>query len=949
MPRLRRRAAPAPTLSDDREDYSKPTLLAKEQRNQASVLTESMARSETRVVNILRVTVLLVLMSTAVLVSAVVYRYTRNEEHQNFVASYDQSALQVIDSFHEVVQRNMAAIASLSTSITSYAKDTNVTFPFVTVPDFELRGSDQRVSSSSHLIYYSPLVTNENRDKWEEYALQNRFLANSYERDAYFRTQQDIEYGFDSTVGQQEQYRATPPPNSNTNSNTNDTDTEKSGNKDDGRSLQGGATGFSMLDDGTNYHPKIWSPATRPLGDMADGSGPFLPVWQQSPVNAGIQGYLNLDSNTIRLVTPGLIKTMTEGKKALLNHAVVQPPNRRVYMDHILSLSQYRHDNLDGAIHTLITYPVFDSFEGNRTVVGILNTDIFWESLFSHLLSPAVNGIICVVENSLNQTFSFRLDGANATFLGMEDKRDPKYNDMAVNTNVNSQLDKRAGPKNSAYMTVRLSDTIQYSITVTPTQDTEDPFLTSQPIVYTIITVVVFMFAALVFLLYSTLVEHRQGVMTRKVVENVKRAAQTERELNEFLSHEIRNPLAAALSASTFVSTAVNESEPLKEADTLKSTREDMEVVMSSLTFINDFLRSMLDIYRVSGKKITVAMAPTDILQDILEPVSCILYKRLASYEVIVECPPNTIVMTDSIRLKQVILNLVRNASKFVERGFLRMRATVGSDNQVRIYIEDSGPGISAQKRLELFAKYQESLDSLSQGTGIGLNLSKKLMEIMKGDLYLDDTYDSGVEGCPGACFVVDLKTTVVELELELDVEKALGPGCKTIASRKKTEDGSTEGSEITDVPGSTIGGPAPSELPDGLSVLFVDDDVMLRKLFMRAVKRVAPPTWEIQDVSSGEMALKKCETQQFSIIFLDQYMASVDKQLLGTETAQAMRAKGVESIICGLSANDLRDAFINSGADDFILKPMPCKTDDLRQLLLKMLSTANDSTRGSL
>ena len=49
--------------------------------------------------------------------------------------------------------------------------------------------------------------------------------------------------------------------------------------------------------------------------------------------------------------------------------------------------------------------------------------------------------------------------------------------------------------------------------------------------------------------------------------------------------------------------------------------------------------------------------------------------------------------------------------------------------------------------------------------------------------------------------------------------------------------------------------------------------------------------------------------------------MASVEKQLLGTETAQSMRMKGLKSKICGLSANDLRDAFINAGADDFILK----------------------------
>ena len=70
-------------------------------------------------------------------------------------------------------------------------------------------------------------------------------------------------------------------------------------------------------------------------------------------------------------------------------------------------------------------------------------------------------------------------------------------------------------------------------------------------------------------------------------------------------------------------------------------------------------------------------------------------------------------------------------------------------------------------------------------------------------------------------------------------------------------------------------------------------------------------------------------------------YMASVDKQLLGTETAIAMRSKGISSKICGLSANDLRDAFIKAGADDFLLKPMPCKINDLKQVLERVLFEA--------
>ena len=93
--------------------------------NQASAITQVLARKQTRVVNVLRVCVLSVLIVTAALVSTAVYLYTRNQERSSFAADYEDSAHQVIESFHEAVERNMAAVASLSNSITSYAIQSN--------------------------------------------------------------------------------------------------------------------------------------------------------------------------------------------------------------------------------------------------------------------------------------------------------------------------------------------------------------------------------------------------------------------------------------------------------------------------------------------------------------------------------------------------------------------------------------------------------------------------------------------------------------------------------------------------------------------------------------------------------------------------------------------------------------------------------------------------------
>jgi len=75
------------------------------------------------------------------------------------------------------------------------------------------------------------------------------------------------------------------------------------------------------------------------------------------------------------------------------------------------------------------------------------------------------------------------------------------------------------------------------------------------------------------------------------------------------------------------------------------------------------------------------------------------------------------ICQSDRIRLKQIVLNLASNSIKFVQQGYICLKGSV-VDGQVEVSVEDSGPGIPESKRNSLFAKYQQSLDELSQGTG---------------------------------------------------------------------------------------------------------------------------------------------------------------------------------------------------------------------------------------
>ena len=228
---------------------------------------------------------------------------------------------------------------------------------------------------------------------------------------------------------------------------------------------------------------------------------------------------------------------------------------------------------------------------------------------------------------------------------------------------------------------------------------------------------------------------------------------------------------------------------------------------------------------------------------------------------------------------------------------------------------------------------------------GIGLFLCKNLVELMEGEIFLDQTFDSGVPGCPGTRIVIRLNKKPSNL-LDFvgvqngDVEEALPNGLAGEEKKGWTPPTEDNTSPVTAPSSSLV---QQDTLPEKQRVLFVDDDAMLRKLFSRSIKRAAP-AWTCQEAGNGEAALLLTETEEFDIIFMDMYMASVEKQLLGTETVSELRNRGVTCMIYGLSANDKEEEFLKAGADGFVFKPFPCKTDLLQAELGRLLSCRNSA-----
>ena len=121
------------------------------------------------------------------------------------------------------------------------------------VSDFALRGSHFRAQSGSHIVHWLPLVTEENRAAWEEYANQTRsHVDEEFAVDAQYRAKQDAELGGGRLLLADEEEAEAP------------------------------KRPMTVLGDGTGYHSRIWSNgAMVPAGDEPDGSGPYLPTWQR--------------------------------------------------------------------------------------------------------------------------------------------------------------------------------------------------------------------------------------------------------------------------------------------------------------------------------------------------------------------------------------------------------------------------------------------------------------------------------------------------------------------------------------------------------------------------------------------------------------------------------------------------------------------------------------------
>ncbi|EXF44466.1 sensor histidine kinase/response regulator GacS [Pseudomonas sp. BAY1663] len=228
-----------------------------------------------------------------------------------------------------------------------------------------------------------------------------------------------------------------------------------------------------------------------------------------------------------------------------------------------------------------------------------------------------------------------------------------------------------------------------------------------------------------------------------------KEALEASRIKSEFLanmSHEIRTPLNGILGFTQL----------LQKSDLTPRQQDYLGTIEKSADSLLGIINEILDFSKIEAGKLVLDSIPFN-LRDLIEDTLTILApaahtKQLELVSLVYRDTPLSLV-GDPLRLKQVLTNLISNAIKFTNEGTIAVRAMVEDDSaeraQLRISVQDTGIGLTDQDLRALFQAFSQADNSLSRqpgGTGLGLVISKRLIEQMGGEIGVDSIPDEGSE-----------------------------------------------------------------------------------------------------------------------------------------------------------------------------------------------------------
>ncbi|MEG1543889.1 MAG: ATP-binding protein, partial [Tannerellaceae bacterium] len=202
------------------------------------------------------------------------------------------------------------------------------------------------------------------------------------------------------------------------------------------------------------------------------------------------------------------------------------------------------------------------------------------------------------------------------------------------------------------------------------------------------------------------------------------------------ISHEIRTPLNAIVGFSGLLTDPSVEEEDKASFSTIINNNTDL-----LLNLIND----VLDLSRLESSNMKFNIKQCDLIICCRCALDSIRHRVSAGVELFFTPPsPSLMLLTDSLRLQQLLINLLTNAAKFTEHGSITLSIEVDEEKrQVRLMVTDTGCGVPPAMQSIIFGRF-EKLDEYVQGTGLGLSICQVIADRLEGNLSLDSSYTTG-------------------------------------------------------------------------------------------------------------------------------------------------------------------------------------------------------------